>query len=96
MLPNSPRYLVFVGRNNEARDLLNRVRGHKVCQKEIDREYHEVVANAQDSKPSSPIQFVKILVGRGGRPGLSLCRRAWLCLLLQIMGSWTGITVSNA
>ncbi|BCR86532.1 uncharacterized protein ACHE_30519S [Aspergillus chevalieri] len=96
MLPDSPRYLAFVGRNNEARDLLNRVRGHKVCQKEIDREYHEVVANAHDSKPSSPIQFVKILVGRGERPGSSLCRRAWLCLFLQIMGSWTGITAVTA
>lgn len=96
MLPDSPRYLAFAGRNNEARDLLKRVRGDKVDQQEMDREYHEVVANAQNSQPSSPIQFFKILIGKGGRPGSCLCRRAWLCLFLQIMGSWTGITVSNA
>lgn len=95
MLPNIPRYLAFSGRNDETHDLLNRLRCHKVSQKEIDREYHEVSTSAQHSKPSSPIKFVKILIGYGGRPGSSLCRRAWLCLFLQIMASCTGITVSD-
>ncbi|RAK96127.1 putative MFS sugar transporter [Aspergillus ibericus CBS 121593] len=48
------------------------------------------------SKPSSPIAFVKILCGKGGWPGSSLGRRAWLCLFLQIMASWTGITAITA
>lgn len=93
MLPDSPRYLASVGRNEEARDLLNRIRKDRVSQDEIDREYLEIVTTAQGSKPSSPIEFVKILVGKGGRPGLNLGRRAWLCVWLQIMASWTGITV---
>jgi hypothetical protein len=93
MLPDSPRYYASVGRNEEARDLLTRIREHKATPEEIEREYLEIVAMAQDSRPSSPIQFVKILVGRGGRPGANLGRRAWLCVWLQIMASWTGITV---
>jgi hypothetical protein len=93
MLPDSPRYYASVGRNEEARDLLTRIREHKATPEEIEREYLEIVAMAQDSQPSSPIQFGKILVGRGGRPGANLGRRAWLCVWLQIMGSWTGITV---
>jgi MFS family permease len=51
---------------------------------------------AKDSKPSSPVEFVKILIGRGGKPGSHLSHRAWLCLLLQIMASWTGITAVTA
>ncbi|RHZ43319.1 putative MFS sugar transporter [Aspergillus thermomutatus] len=96
MLPDSPRFLASVGRNDEARDLLTRVRCHKATPSEIDHEYLEIVASAQDSKPSSPVQFVKILFGKGGRPGSNLGRRAWLCVWLQIMASWTGITAVTA
>ncbi|KAL1966272.1 hypothetical protein VTN77DRAFT_4625 [Rasamsonia byssochlamydoides] len=96
MLPDSPRYLASVGRNEEARDLLQRVRGHKWTPEQIDREYLEIITIAMDSKPSSPVQFVKILLGRSGRPGAHLGRRAWLCMFLQIMASWTGITAVTA
>ncbi|KAL4860983.1 hypothetical protein BDV12DRAFT_180893 [Aspergillus spectabilis] len=96
MLPDSPRYYASVGRNEEARDLLTRIRSHKASQAEIDREYMEIIAMSQDSRPSSPIQFVKILIGKGGRPGANLGRRAWLCVWLQIMASWTGITAVTA
>ncbi|KAL4965738.1 putative MFS sugar transporter [Aspergillus stella-maris] len=96
MIPDSPRYYASVGRNNEAKDLLTRLRSHKATPEEIDREYMEIVTVAQDSQRSSPIQFVKILFGRGGRPGANLGRRAWLCVWLQIMGSWTGITAVTA
>ncbi|KAJ6049689.1 uncharacterized protein N7446_006983 [Penicillium canescens] len=96
MLPDSPRYLASVGRKEEARDLLNRIRGGRTSQEDIDREYLEIITIAQDSKPSSPIEFVKILIGKGGKPGLNLGRRAWLCVWLQIMASWTGITAVTA
>ncbi|KAL4995957.1 general substrate transporter [Aspergillus recurvatus] len=96
MLPDSPRYYASVGRNEEARDLLTRLRCHKASQAEIDHEYLEIVAVAGDSQPSSPIQFAKILIGKGGRPGANLSRRAWLCVWLQIMASWTGITAITA
>ncbi|OGM45198.1 hexose carrier protein [Aspergillus bombycis] len=95
-LPDSPRYLASVGRTDEARYLLNSIRRHKASQKEIDREYLEIVATARDSKPSSPIQFAMILCGKSGRPGANLGRRAWLSLFLQIMASWTGITAVTA
>lgn len=95
MLPDSPRYLASVGRKEEARDLLIRIRQGSATSDEIDREYLEIITTARESKPSSPVQFAKILFGQGGRPGTNLARRAWLCVWLQIMASWTGITVSG-
>ncbi|KAF9890229.1 hypothetical protein FE257_006141 [Aspergillus nanangensis] len=96
MLPDSPRYLASVGRYEEAHDLLTRIRGDTTMPAEIEREYLEIVVTTKDTKPSSPIQFLRILVGRSGRPGKHLGRRAWLCLFLQIMASWTGITAITA
>lgn len=96
MLPDSPRYLASVGRNDEALELLTLIRGHKTTPEELEHEYLEIIATARDSRKSSPIQFAKILVGKEGRPGSSLSRRAWLCLFLQIMASWTGITVHKS
>ena len=95
MLPDSPRYLASVGRKEEAYDLLERLRKKRASADEIDREYLEIVTTAKNSTPSSPIQFAKILIGRGGPRGTNLGRRAWLCIWLQIMASWTGITVSH-
>jgi hypothetical protein len=93
MLPDSPRYLASVGRNEEAHELLKRIRKHKASSEEVDREYLEIVTLAEESQRSSPIQFVKILLGKGGGRHPNLGRRAWLCIWLQIMASWTGITV---
>lgn len=94
MLPDSPRYLASVGRKEEMRELLVQLRRDRKSDEEIEREYLEIVTTAQETQPSSPIQFVKILLGRGGKKGTNLGRRAWLCVWLQIMASWTGITVS--
>ncbi|KAJ5190993.1 uncharacterized protein N7498_009978 [Penicillium cinerascens] len=96
MLPDSPRYLASVGRKEEAHDLLRRLRKDRSSADEIDREYLEIVTTAEGSKPSSPLQFAKILLGMSGRPGTNLGRRAWLCMWLQIMASWTGITAVTA
>jgi Sugar (and other) transporter len=93
MLPDSPRYLASVGRSKEARELLAHIREGRATPEQIEREYLEIVTAARDTQPSSPIQFAKILFGKGGRPGSNLGRRAWLCVWLQIMASWTGITV---
>lgn len=95
MLPDSPRYLASVGRKEEARELLNHIRKHRASQKEIDREYLEIATMGEESQRSSPIQFVNILLGKGGRRYPNLGRRAWLCIWLQIMASWTGITVGS-
>jgi hypothetical protein len=50
---------------------------------------------AQFNKGSSVVEFAKILAGRGSTDlHKHLGRRAWLCIWLQIMASWSGITVS--
>lgn len=104
LLPDSPRYLASVGRLEEARRVLERVRGSHDSAA-VDKEFREIAAAAEESERSSPWQFAKILAGRYGaahpdRPRQThhqhLGRRAWLCLWLQIMASWTGITAVTA
>jgi hypothetical protein len=94
LLPDSPRYLASVGRLDDAREVLEHVRGG--YGPEVEQEFLEIAAFAKDSQASSPMQFAKILAGRGGKEGHHLGRRAWLCLWLQIMASWTGITAVTA
>ena len=93
LLPDSPRYLASVGRTAEAKEVLEHVRGNSGP--EVEREFFEICAVAEESKPSSPLQFAKILLGRAD-DAPHLGRRAWLCLWLQIMASWTGITAVTA
>jgi MFS family permease len=90
LLPDSPRYLASAGRLDDAREVLEHVRGN--YGPKVQQEFLEIAAVAKHSQKSSPIQFTKILAGRGGKPGHHLGRRAWLCMWLQIMASWTGIT----
>ncbi|KAK5112863.1 hypothetical protein LTR85_011090 [Meristemomyces frigidus] len=94
LLPDSPRYLASVGRHDDAREVLIHVRGQ--YDSTVEAEYLEIVEVARESTRSSPIQFVKILFGFGGKPGHHLGRRAWLSIWLQIMASWTGITAVTA
>jgi sugar porter (SP) family MFS transporter len=94
MLPDSPRYCASIGDFAAARDVLIHIRGGE--SDAVEKEYLEICAVAADSKPSSPIQFAKVLVGRGEGKAAHLGRRAWLCLWLQIMASWTGITAVTA
>lgn len=94
MLPDSPRYYASIGDFETAREVLVHVRGADT--EAVENEYLEICAIAVDSTPSSPIQFAKVLVGRGDGKGVHLGRRAWLCLWLQIMASWTGITAVTA
>ncbi|KAJ5513313.1 hypothetical protein N7463_002865 [Penicillium fimorum] len=56
---SDPPYLASVGRNDEARDLLNRIRRDRASQDDINEEYLEIITIARGSKRSSPIEFVK-------------------------------------
>ncbi|KAM0282153.1 hypothetical protein ACHAQH_003193 [Verticillium albo-atrum] len=94
MLPDTPRFLASVGRFDEAREVIEHVRGN--FGPEVEREFLEIKAVAEESTKSSPVEFIKILLGRGPKPGVNLGQRAWLCLFLQIMASWTGITAVTA
>jgi hypothetical protein len=92
-LPDSPRFLASVGRHEEALEVLQHVRGKPDGDSEVEREYHEIVKVSQGAKKSTPIEFAKILFALDhGHDSPHLTRRAWLCLWLQIMASWTGIT----
>lgn len=93
MLPDSPRYLASVGRKQEARELLEHLRRDSSTPQQIDQEFFEIATLAEEGE-RSPFQFVKILFGQGRKQYPNLGRRAWLCIWLQIMASWTGITVS--
>ena len=93
LLPDSPRYLASVGRYDEAREVLEHLRGGNGA--EVEKEFAEICVVAKDSKPASPLQFAKVLAGRGSGTAPHLGRRAWLSLWLQIMASWSGITVSQ-
>ncbi|KAF7976648.1 hypothetical protein HWV62_5973 [Athelia sp. TMB] len=98
MLPDSPRYLASVGRNDEALEVLTLVRGGSLTQ-EVEKEYAEILEASKHARKSSPIEFLRILLGRANGSGVNerhLGRRAWLCIWLQIMASWTGITAVTA
>jgi hypothetical protein len=92
MLPDTPRYLASVGRHEEAHEVLKQLRGAKVSDAEFEREYAEICEAAKHSTRSTPVEFAKILVGKSKDPSPHLARRAWLCVWLQMMASWSGIT----
>jgi sugar porter (SP) family MFS transporter len=94
MLPDSPRYLASVQKYEEAREVLAHIRGN-TDPVALENEFNEICEMAKDSSPSSPTQFVKVLIGRATN-GAHLGRRAWLSIWLQIMASWTGITAVTA
>lgn len=94
MLPDSPRYYISSGNPEKALEVLEHVRGGKSAATE--REFAEMLAASSDVKPASPIEFVKVLFGRSDSAAPHLARRAWLCLFLQIMASYTAITAVTA
>lgn len=95
MLPDSPRYLASVGRYEEAKEVLVHVRGSD--DEAVQREFAEICEVSENSKPAPFFGLLKVLLGQGDTTiGSHLGRRAWLCVWLQIMASWTGITAVTA
>ncbi|KAF7872555.1 hypothetical protein EAF04_003476 [Stromatinia cepivora] len=93
LLPDSPRYYASVGRYEQAKEVLEHIRGGNGL--EVEKEIMEICTVAKGTKSSSPIQFARILIGKATEAP-HLGRRAWLCVWLQIMASWTGITAVTA
>ncbi|GAB1730037.1 hypothetical protein NU195Hw_g3460t1 [Hortaea werneckii] len=94
LLPDSPRYLASVGKSLEAREVLLHIRGSE--SEEFEQEYRMIVMMAEQSVKSSPVEFLKIVLGIDKQKAPHLGRRAWLSIWLQIMASWTGITAVTA
>jgi MFS family permease len=90
MLPDSPRFYAAVGQFEKAKEVLIQIRGGFTPA--VEDEYLEICALTVDSKPASPLQFAKVLIGRDEGKAAHLGKRAWLCLWLQIMASWSGVT----
>ncbi|GAA5957074.1 hypothetical protein JCM10213_003536 [Rhodosporidiobolus nylandii] len=95
LLPDSPRYLASVGRHDEAREVLEHIRGGATP--EIEAELAQMRDEAAHNKGSGVGEFIRILTGRANTELHNhLGRRAWLSIWLQIMASWSGITAVTA
>lgn len=90
--PESPRYLAKVGRGDEARYILGRLRGEDGDDRgKAEIEYQDILNIVELEKDTAEDQhYYKMLFGIGSGK-LHTGRRVQLVIWLQIMQEWIGI-----
>lgn len=88
LFPESPRYLVKAGRNEEALYVLERLRGTEGD--EAETEFNDIRRAIEFEKGAEGTSYIHMLFGwKSGR--LHTGRRVQLVVWLQIIQCWTGI-----
>ncbi|KAI0393134.1 general substrate transporter [Xylariaceae sp. FL0594] len=92
--PESPRYLVKAGRDEEARFVLRRLRGSSTPDElaRAEREYAEIrdVIGAE-AREADATSYYHMFFGVGSGGHLHTARRVQLVIWLQILQEWVGI-----
>ena len=92
MIPESPRWLVKAGRQNEAFEIITLLRGNGDPQHpDVQHEYKEIMAVVQTEQEFENTNYIKMLFGIGSGD-IHLARRIQLAFWLQVLMQYgTGI-----
>ncbi|KAI0354200.1 general substrate transporter [Trametes cingulata] len=93
MMPESPRWLIKMGRNAEAREILGRLRSEdgNIEAPQAVREYEDIIETvALEKEHASRNSYLSMFFGRNDG-GLHIARRVQLSIWLQIVQEWVGI-----